>query len=242
MANNHLYLVDDLVKRINFAVTGSTTVDDALTVDARWALEAAIMEWVLATRPQDVTTTGTVTTADGTAEYALPDDFWEMRPNGVRLNASPYTTLRYMTQAEFQRYEFHSITTTGTPVYYAILSRSSSTGLMQIRFLPIPNATLTIKVDYVPLPAKVRDTTSGDGTYIDKRVPSGLVIPLAHRAAVLGFSHMLDAAQIGAFERSWQEALRMSRDTAVKQGGVVAVPHGYDYETDGLIVPPTTVV
>lgn len=242
MANNYLYLVDDLVKRVNFAVTGSTTVDDALNVDIRWALEAAQLEWLFATRPQDVTTTGSVTTADGTAEYALPDDFWEMRPQGVRLNASPFTTLSYLTQAEFQRYQLHSVTTTGTPSAYVLLARSASTGLMQIRFMPIPNAILTVKVDYVPLPQKLRDTTSGDGTYIDKRVPSGLVLPLARHAAVLGFSHMLDAAQIRAFEKAWEKALEISRDTAVKQGGVVAVPHGYDYDLDGAITSPTTLV
>lgn len=233
MAVAHIYLVDDLVKRVNFAITNSTTVDSTLDSDIRWALEEALMNWIVETRPQDLTTTGTVTTANGTAEYSLPDDFWEMRPNGVRIDGSPYTTLCHLQKEAFQRLQLYSNTGTGTPSHYAILQRSASTAIMSIRFYPIPNATLSIKVDYVALPSRPSTTTSGDGAYLDKRVPPALILPLVRRAALIGFSHMLDASQQAAFADAWATALRLSKDTAVKQGGVIVTPEAWNPATDG---------
>lgn len=223
MAVTYIYLVDDLVKRVNFALFGTTTIDSVYDTDIRWALELAMVEWAVETRPQDLTTTGTITTADGTSEYSLPDDFWELRPAGVRINASPWYTLQPIPKPTFQRYELDGTGTTGTPTHYVLLSRSSSTAEFKIRLYPTPNAILSIKVDYVALPAKIRDTVAGDGTYIDKRLPPALIGALPSRAA-MSFAHLLDSAQLNACAARWADAMRISKDTAVKQGGAQIIP------------------
>lgn len=239
MAVSYQYLVDDLVKRVNFAITGSTTVDDALDTDIRWALEAAQLEFVQTTKPDDFVTTGTVTTANGTAEYDLPDDFREMRPNGVRLAASPYTTLQYLSKTEFQRYQFHSLTGASTPYAYTLLSRSASTAVFTIRFLPIPDATLSIKVDYNALPTRIATTTLAGGSYVDRRLPPALIHALIYRAA-LHFPQLLQPSQLNSYAEMWMKAMSMARESAIKQEGVLATPADYDPRMDTAFVAPIT--
>ena len=239
MAVTYIYLVDDLVKRVNFMLFGTTTIDSVYDTDIRWALELAMVEWATETRPQDLTTTGTVTTADGTSEYSLPDDFWELRPMGVRINQSPYYTLTPIQKTTFQRYELDSQTGTGTPTHYILVSRNASSAEFKIRLYPTPNAILSVKVDYTALPAKIRDTTSADGTYMDKRLPPALIGALPMRAA-MSFPHLLDSAQLGGYTARWQDIMRISRDTANKQGGAQIVPEPGDLGLGwGLRAPDT---
>lgn len=241
MAVGYIFTVDDLVKRVNFMLFGTTTIDSVYDTDIRWALEQAMVEWAVETRPQDLITTGTVTTANGTSEYSLPDDFWEMAPAGVRINQDPYYTLTWIPKSSFQRYELDGTATTGTPTHYILLARQAADAVFKMRLYPTPNATLSVKVDYYALPTKIRDSASGDGAVIDRRLPPALIGALPMRAA-MNFPNLLDASQLGAFNARWQDVLRLSRDTAVKQGGVQIVPDLMDGGVDFGPRAPSVIV
>lgn len=95
-------------------------------------------------------TSATVTTASGTAAYALPTAFmklasagvWWAPSTGYAIRLNKYTPNQAMSQLPSQGWTYG---TTAANVRYALFGK-------QIRFLPTPLAIHTVTVHYIPYP------------------------------------------------------------------------------------------
>lgn len=230
-------LVDTLVAEVNFRITGSQTTDSALDASIRRALDWALRDFVRSTQPQSFSTQGTVTLTAGTSAYDLPDDLDMILPDGVRFNASPYTTLNRMTRAQYDRHGFATSTGQSRPTHYITLGRSTSSRAARIQFWPTPDTTsVVVQVNYHAFPAKIWDSTSGGGTLIDPRFPPTHWWDLVD-GALTKFPNYINEPQRMAYERNFKLAKESMRSNASLMIGEGTRPDpmgmgGYDYVDD----------
>lgn len=206
-------LVDTLAAEVNFRLTGSQTVDSALDASIRRALDAALREFVSDTQPESFNTQGTVTLTAGTAAYDLPDGLNHILPDGVRFNASPFTSLIRLTRAQYDRYQFSSFTGQSNPTHYFTLGRSTSSSAARIQFFPTPGtSSVVIQINYIAFPNKIWDSVSGDGAVIDRRFPPNRWWDLVD-GALKRFPNYI-GSQVDYYKRSFEAAKRDQRDSA----------------------------
>lgn len=229
-------LVDDLVEEVNYRLTGSRSLDTNLDESIRVALDWALRTFVREVQPQSFETSATKAMVDGTSEYDLADDFDQMLGDGVRLNYSPYVTLSRMTRAQYDRLELASLSQEGRPWAYCILGRSTTTNAAVIRLVPTPGATentQTIRYHYRAMPTAIRATTSGGGTFIDRRFPPSNYLDLVE-GALTKFTNLLTPVQVESYRRGFMKAIESAQRNAALQTGEGASPDVGESIDEGL--------
>lgn len=216
-------LVDNIVARACERLINTSTVPTELDTRLRWACDDAIRSYVSETRPQDFITTATKSIVAGTSEYACPDDFFEFMPDGVRFDSTDYRKLSYMTREQYDRMGFERMQATGNPIYYIPEYRKASDASFYYKLWPTPSANFTLRLYYRAIPTSVRATTSGDGTYLDKRLPTMMVHRLIE-GIIMQFPDYLDAGTLAWAEKRWQDAIRLGKDSSTKQAGEPLIP------------------
>ncbi len=207
-------LVDDLVKEVNFRITGARDIDDAHNTSIRYMLDWALMSFVRDVQPQSFETVGTISLVAGTAEYDLADDFDQMLPDGVRFSAAPFSQIHRMTRAVYDRYQFASQTGQARPAYYILLGRNASTRAVVMRLHPTPvTSSVVVKYHYRGFPASIRATTTGGGTYIDARFPPTHWLDLVD-GACSKMTNVFRPDQIAMFQRAFVMAKASMRTNA----------------------------
>lgn len=197
----------------------STTLDTTLTAQVRWALHCALRDYVSITEHQSFRTDATLVTANGTAEYALADDFLVMLEPGPNFAASDYRTLQYLTEQDFRAFELAKSQATGDPTHYMIRNRSSSTGAATIKLWPTPDSTRTINYHYLAIPAKLYDGT--DATVIDKRLPANQHHVLVWGAVSYMPRFLNSNGDLTFYIQKWNEALSIGRSKSPQVVGQV---------------------
>lgn len=166
--------IDNLVIPVYFHLSNVwassiSGVDTNLVSPIKWALHCALRELVERTEHAGFRVAGSVTTANGTATYDLPDDFHREIEEGVKFAASDYRTLKYISPQEWDAAMLDANTTRADPYLYTLIGRNTSTAAARIKFYPTPSSTRTVTVNYLAFPTKIYDLANG--TAIDKRVP-----------------------------------------------------------------------
>lgn len=172
-------LIETLTARVHFAIANTATVDTTLKTEIKWALHCALRELIERTEHSGFRVIGSLTTANGTKTYALPDDFHREIEEGVKFAASDYRTLTYISEQDYDSKMLDANTTTGDPYLYMIRGRNSTSAAAQMSFYPTPSSIRTIYINYLAFPVKLYDLA--DGTAIDKRIP-----PEYHHILVTG--------------------------------------------------------
>lgn len=195
----------------------NTTADATLTSQVRWALHAALRDYVSITESQAFRTDATIALVSGTKDYALADDFMQMLDPSPHFIASDFRTLQYLTEQDFRAFEYERSQQTGDPTHYTLRNRSASDGSAQIRFWPTPNAARTVRYHYVAIPGKLYD--GSDATVIDKRLP-----PYQHHVLVWGAvtympRYLNVAGDLQQYALRWQEALGVGRSKSPPVAG-----------------------
>ena len=173
----------DLVSRVSFILTNSATAPTALATEIKWALNWAMRELFATHDFPSFKVETTLSTANGTADYALPDDFVKIIEPGLYFDASPRETLHYYEEqdrVELGLMELYS--TARKPEWWTIRGRSTTTGAFQLRLLPTPDATYSIRYTYYAHPALLAG--QADGTEIDRRYPREMDEALVTLAAL----------------------------------------------------------
>lgn len=179
--------VGDLVSRVHFHIAGTATAGSTLATEIKWALDFAMKQLVRQIdHPAFImtgSTAGTVTTENGTSDYALSDSFSRMVEPGVKQNAAPQETLIQIDQQRYDEVEGDRIwSSRDKPRYYMLMGRSTSTGTQTIRLIPTPDAAYTLKYTYFALPTSIK--SASDGTQLDYRFPREFVDGLVLAAAL----------------------------------------------------------
>lgn len=90
------------------------------------------------------------TTVSGTADYALPSDFYKLRGVDIKLNGSDWYNIKPFNFNERNRFEdFGSWTLMGlTNIRYRLLGNN-------VRFTPAPDGALDYRLWYIPVATKL---------------------------------------------------------------------------------------
>lgn len=210
--------VDAAVDELTFRCTGSRDASARIDATCRWALDAAQRRALLETNLQALETVQTITTVNGTAEYAAADDFVEVLPTGLRFSTTPFTRLFRLSREEYDRYQFPSMTGRGRPTHYLILKRSSTTSAAQWRLHPTPNAVYTIFAHYRAKPTPIRATARGDAALFDRRIPSEYLLELVE-GAMLYMTNYINNEQRNVAAANFADCLKRMKRHAVMATG-----------------------
>lgn len=128
--------------------------------------------------------TGTITTVNGTALYAVPSDFLTML-NVDQVDSAGYRyPMRSFMAPERAYYTNYGtdFSASGYPMRWR-MGRRSSTAVQQIELIPTPTTVLTIELEYIPvLPQLINDTDLLDGSNgWDDFIVWDVVVGLLHR-------------------------------------------------------------
>lgn len=110
--------------------------------------------------------TFTLTTLVNTTDYALPNDFYELKQVRAQVNGQDWLDLGLFTLAEESYLQSATPGWSGQPFKYKLIGKNSSDGSSTgtIRVLPIPSSAITIVVGYIfGPPVLVNDTDQIDG-------------------------------------------------------------------------------
>ena len=215
----------------------NTAADAVLTAQVRWALHAALRDFVSITESQAFRSDSTFATVVGQKDYDIADDFMTMIDPSPHFVASDYRTLQYSTEQDFRAFELDRSQATGDPVQYMLRTRSASTGNCQMRLWPTPAAIRSIRYYYLAVPAKLYDGT--DSTVIDKRLP-----PNQHHilvwGAVANLPRYLNAsADLQVFVQKWNEALAIGRSKSPPVTGQTYRRNSYGVGSGYLNITPS---
>lgn len=100
----------------------------------------------------------TFSTNSTTDTYTLPPDFYRLTSVDATLSTNIVLTCRPFMEEERNQYKWYPGWLYDRPVFYRLL------GMNQIRFIPTPNGTFTIGLNYYPVFAKMvqqQDTFEG---------------------------------------------------------------------------------
>lgn len=195
-----------MVSRVSFALTNSSTVPSDLRGEIVHALHLAQVD-VAGTNPlPSFKTESTLSLVRGTALYDLPDDFDKIVDPSVYLDTSPKRTLEYYEEQDYvDREGPRFFRTDGQPEAYTLRWRDSGTGRWQIKFIPTPDASYTVRYTYFALPCDL--SNASDDTYLDPRFPVEAEKALLY-SAILNFPQMLGTDQEVIISNKYREALR----------------------------------
>ncbi len=100
----------------------------------------------------ELSTTTTLTTADGTAEYATTKS--DILSVSTLTDSTNYVTMQPISEAKYLQYTQGDSTSTGTP-YYWYISGSSDSGLKNFTVYPTPGGVYTITIHYDRVPTEL---------------------------------------------------------------------------------------
>jgi hypothetical protein len=206
--------VGDLVGRVSFALSNLSTPDTALTTEIKWALDAALNDFLNKYDHPAFRKEGSVSWVASTVDYDLPEDFYRMIEPSLKYDEDPKYTLAFVEMQEWDRVEGDRWTVVGVdyPRHYTILDRDSTSGLYQIRPLPTPEAARDLTFWYMSMPSPM--ASASDATVVDRRFPPTLNHLLVEKAITYFPQFVsrdrLDLANMNAM-RAEQDLMRLSR-------------------------------
>jgi hypothetical protein len=204
--------VGDLVERVAFVLTNSTSVPAGLSVDIKWALDAALDEFMNKYDHPAFRKEGSLSWVGGTRDYDLPDDFRRIIEPSLRYTEEPKYTLGYVELQEWDRIEADRFSNdTDRPRFYTIMGASPTTGVSVLRVLPEPTAAADLEFSYIGKPTPMR--SASDVTAVDPRFPTHLHHGLVEMA-VTKFPQYCSRDRIAMAESAAAMAIRDLARTA----------------------------
>lgn len=202
-----------LVSRVNYHLANTATASAAMTSEIKSALGWALRDVVFRSTHPAFRTEASVSASSGTSDYDLASDFAQLIDPGVRHNADAKETLELISMQDYDQVDGSKMfESNARPAYYTLIGRNASTGHQQIRLIPTPDASYTIKYRYMAIPDDINATT-GDSTELDERFPREHVEAIV-LGAVTRFPQYLENDHMGVFLRMYDEAVRKLRSDA----------------------------
>jgi hypothetical protein len=201
--------VGSLVSDIAEIVANTASPQTSYANQIKAAAQFALMELVNKTRPSWLhRESGTpITTADGTSDYTLADDFFMMVDTaGVWCTAAPFAVLQYMTMQDWVANRGHDTSRkSDPPTHYCLPHSDVSTGAQIIRLYPTPSTVRTLKYRYIATPAAI--DAAADSTNLDVRIPPSMHHVLVWGAVANLPGLMNDPQRLALYESRWRSAL-----------------------------------
>lgn len=217
--------VGELVERVCFVLTNSTTVPSGLDTDIKWALDAALDEFCNKYDMPSFRAEGSVSWVASTQDYALPDDFRRMIEPSVRYATAPKYVMAYVELQEWDGLEADRFAVDqNRPRFYTILGADASSGALQIRPLPTPSAAADLVFQYIAKPTPI--SSASDATVVDRRFPTHLYHALVEMA-VTKFPQYVSRDRIQIAEANAGIAMRDLARTAHPVIGNVHIQKRY---------------
>lgn len=198
--------IGTLVDRVKFQILGLGVTSTAADTEIQWALNSCLQDMVSRTDYPDFRKEDRIRTAADTPDVWLPADFDKMIEPSVRYEESPYSTLSYLSEQEFDEYSGREwLQTSSRSTVYNIRWRDESSGQFLIRFHPTPDAAYSIVFAYISMPARIDNAALTDN--IDKRFPVAFHEALAYGAATR-FPQYLSVSQLQMFNSIYERGIR----------------------------------
>ena len=171
--------VEKILDSVAFRLTNSHTVDTTFQGEILDAIGRTLQAVVLASNMPAFRTEATLSLVNGTAEYDLPSDFEAIIADSVYNTTQNNHQIKYY--EETMRVEadwVEQLTTESEPIRFTIINRESAAGATegqwQIRFIPTPDTSYTVKYTYFAAPTHIDSSTTVTDD-LDYRFPRAFV-------------------------------------------------------------------
>lgn len=208
----------EMSKDVLMAITNAESSDSVTSRHVYLAIHAACREFVAKTEPLGFQADADITTAAGTHTYALADDVMRLIDPGFYFTASDYRTLTRATEQEARSQEWDRTQQSGDPRYYVLRTKSSTTGLIQVKFYPTPSSIRTIRYHYIALPVRLWPNVA-TSTNIDIRMAAEFHPALVWGAVTHLPRYLNGVADLAWYKEMWEKALEDGRAAATPIAG-----------------------
>ena len=210
----------DMVDMVRDCLGGETTETISDTRILRY-INQSYLELASEYAYPQLSTSTTITTADGTAAYELSVSNL-LRFTDIVNSTIPFT-LRTMSENQYHDFTQGSTSNSGTPVYWYV-SGVGSNDRYEVTFWPTPAGTYTLNVHYVQAP----DELETEPTATSAVIPEPWDDSIIHRAVSRGWRMLGDLETAG----KWLSLAR-NNDRAAKKS---------TFQASQIVISPGSVV
>lgn len=197
--------VQTLVNRVKFHILGVGQTDTSLDTEILWALNSRLQDMIGRTEYPAFRVEAHIVTRSGVEDYWLPDDFDRIIEPSVRFVDSPFWTLRYLDEQDFDVIHGRdAYQARQKPMWFNVRWRDKDSGLFTLRLHPTPDLNYDLAYAYFSLPTRL-DTAALTDTF-EPRFPPQYHESLAYGAAAM-FPQYISRDQIEAFIGYYERAI-----------------------------------